>query len=182
MRLRVAQPTRQVFHADVVIKAVVYNRAMLVSRRRLLLLIAGVTILLTSAACGGWKARPSAWSNATGAEQFERLWWADVKAKKWNEVGYRMAATYVAINADGIKDREQALAHLRLLEIEEFAIGDVDVRPNGNDLVITYTMTLRGTLAGAPLILERTPMMTVWQQQKSGWIAIAHSSIQTSDL
>jgi hypothetical protein len=149
--------------------------------RRWLFLVAGAAIV-SFAGCGGWKPRPSAWSNATGAEQFERLWWADIKAKKWNEVGFRMAASYVAINADGIKDREQALAHLRLLEIEEFAIGDVDVRPNGNDLVVTYTMTLRGTLAGVPVILERTPMMTVWQQQKSGWIAIAHSSIQTSDL
>ncbi len=144
-------------------------------------MIAGAAILLT-VGCGGWKPRPSAWSNATGAEQFERLWWADVKAKKWNEVGSRLAATYVSINAEGIKDREQTLAHLKLLEIEDLAIGDVDVRPNGHSLVITYTMTLRGTLAGVPLVLERTPMLTVWQQQKSGWIAIAHSSIQTSDL
>src|SRR5215475_13019849 len=154
---------------------------MCVSGRRLLSLVAGVAILF-SVGCGGWKPRHSSWSNATGAEQFERLWWADIQAKKWDQVGSRMAATYVFINADGIKDREQTLAHLKLLEIEELAIGDVDVRPNGNDLIITYTMTLRGTLGGAPLILERTPMMTVWQQQKSGWVAIAHSSVQTSDL
>jgi Domain of unknown function (DUF4440) len=149
--------------------------------RRFKVLIAGATILIFSG-CGGWKPRPSAWSNATGAEQFERLWWSDIQAKKWNEVGSRMAASYVSINAEGTKDREQTLAHLKLLEIEELAIGDVDVRPNGHDLVVTYTMTLRGTLGGAPLVLERVPMMTVWQQQKSGWIAIAHSSVQTSDL
>jgi hypothetical protein len=154
---------------------------MLALRQRFLCLVAGAAIL-SCAGCGSWKPRPTAWSNATGAEQFERLWWGDIKEKDWNELGRRMAATYVSINADGIKDREQTLAHLKLLEIEEFAIGDVDVRPNGNDLVVTYTMTLRGTLAGMPLVLERAPMMTVWQQQKSGWIAIAHSSVQSSDL
>ena len=154
---------------------------MSVFHQRLFGIVAGVAIL-SLAGCGGWKPRPSSWSNATGAEQFERLWWGDVKAKKWNDVGSRMAATYVAINADGTKDREQTLAHLKLLDIEELAIGDVEVRPNGTDMVVTYTMTLRGTVAGVPVILERTPMMTVWQQQKSGWIAIAHSSVQTSDL
>jgi hypothetical protein len=143
-------------------------------------LIASAAILISG--CGAPKAKSPAWSNATGAEQFERLWWTDVKAKNWKEVGYRMAATYVSVSANAVRDREQTLAHLSRLEIEDFSLGDVDVRPSGTDLVITYTMSLRGTLAGAPLVLERAPMMTVWQRQKSGWIVIAHTVVQDSDL
>lgn len=131
---------------------------------------------------GGFKLKPAGWSNATGAEQFERLWWADVKAKKWEDVRYRLAATFVWITAERKRDREQTVVRLQELEIEDFTLGDVDVRPNGNDVVITYTMTLRGTLAGQPVSLDRTPMMTVWQQQKTGWMAIAHSTAGASHL
>ena len=146
----------------------------MVLRRRGISIIAALAIF----ACGcSSKSHPTAWSNATGAEQFERLWWSEVKAKNWNEVGYRMAGTYVSVTPEGVRDREQTLARLKQLEIEDYALGDVDVRPNGNDLVITYTLTLKGTLANAPLSLERANMMTVWQQQKSGWVAIAHSSL-----
>jgi hypothetical protein len=151
---------------------------MLVTRRRSLYLLAGAAILI--AGCGGWKSRPSSWSNATGAEQFERLWWTEVKAKHWKELGFRMAVTYVWISDDGIRDREQTLAYLQQLEVEEFTLGDVDVRPNGNDLIITYSLTMRARLAGQPINIERVPMMTVWQRQKSGWVAIAHSSLSGS--
>lgn len=154
---------------------------MFASRTRPLLLLT-LLALLCSGCIGGFKLKPAGWSNATGAEQFERLWWADVKAKKWDEVRYRLAATFVWISAEAKRDREQTLAHLQGLIIEDFTLGDVDVRPNGNDVVITYTMTLRGTLAGQPVALDRTPMMTVWQQQKTGWMAIAHSTAGASQL
>jgi hypothetical protein len=144
------------------------------------LLLASAAVVMSG--CRGWKSQPTAWSNATGAEQFERLWWADVKAKRWKEVGYRIAATYVEVTPNGVRDREQALTHLQQLDLQEFSLGDVNVRPNGNDLVITYTISMRGTLAGKPLLLERMPMMTVWQRQKSGWIAIVRTNLQSSAL
>ena len=147
---------------------------MIALSRRAISFIAAAAILF----CGcSSKSRPTAWSNATGAEQFERLWWSEVKAKHWNEVEYRMAASYVSVTPEGVRDREQTLARLKQLEIEDYALGDVDIRPNGSDLVITYTLTLKGTLAGTPLSLARANMMTVWQQQKSGWVAIAHSTV-----
>lgn len=154
---------------------------MLPSRPRLLLSLT-ILALLCSGCMGGWKLKPAGWSNATGAEQFERLWWADVQKKKWEDVRYRLAATFVWISAEAKRDREQTMAHLEQLEIEDFTLGDVEVRPNGNDVVVTYTMTMRGTLAGRPIALERTPMMTVWQQQKAGWTAIARSTAGASPL
>ena len=46
-------------------------------------------------------------------------------------------------------------------------------------MVVTYKMNLRGTYQGQPLELKDTHMMTVWQQVKGGWVAIAHAdSIQ----
>jgi hypothetical protein len=45
-------------------------------------------------------------------------------------------------------------------------------------MVVAYTITLKGTADSAPLPLIPQHMMTVWQQQKAGWIVIAHSISQ----
>lgn len=123
-----------------------------------------------------WSERPvSAWSGATGAEQFEKLWWQDVQKKNWAGVEARMSSTYVAVSRSGARDRAESLEHLRKLEIAEFSLGDVQVAPHGNDLVVTYALSLRGSWDGKPLELDRVRMMTVWQEHKNGWVAIAHS-------
>jgi hypothetical protein len=43
---------------------------------------------------------------------------------------------------------------------------------------VTYTITLKGMAGSAPLPPTQQHMMTVWQQQKAGWIVIAHSVSQ----
>jgi len=43
--------------------------------------------------------------------------------------------------------------------------------------VVTYSITLRGTFAGQALPSSPVLMMTVWQKQKAGWMAIAHSVV-----
>src|SRR5438477_8633489 len=93
--------------------------------------------------CTIWPQTPSAWSNATGAEQFERLWWQEVKAKNWQEVEGHLAATYVSSTPAGRFDRAAALQHLQKLDISDYSIGDFNVVPNGADMVVTYNMTLR---------------------------------------
>src|SRR6266550_2643818 len=44
-------------------------------------------------------------------------------------------------------------------------------------IVVTYSITLRGTRAGQPLPVAPIRRMAVWQQQKSGWMKIADSEI-----
>jgi hypothetical protein len=47
---------------------------------------------------------------------------------------------------------------------------------------VTYSITLNGASNGTggsqPLPSAPQHMMTVWQQQKSGWVVIAHSVSQ----
>jgi len=143
----------------------------LCSRRpRRLLLLCGLFFL-----CSCWDPRPTAWTNATGAEQFEKLWWQAAQEKKWPEVEEHLASTYVWQSADSERDRAQTLDQLQKLQIAEYSMGETQVRPSGDVLIITYTMDLRGTLDGRPFAWRGQHMMTTWQQQKTGWIAIAHS-------
>jgi hypothetical protein len=134
-------------------------------------------LALTLAACTvGAPKQSASWSSATGAEQFERLLWQEVKAKNWTEVERRLAPTFVEATASGVRDRNQALERLKALQVADYSLGELAVRPNGGDMVVAYTITLRAASGGETTLR----MMTVWQQVKGGWIAIAHSETGVS--
>ena len=119
-----------------------------------------------------WEQKQStAWSSATGAEQFERLLWQEIKARNWTEVERRLAPAFVEVTASGVRDREQTLERLKALGAADYSMGDLEVRPDGADMVVAYTITLRASPGGETTLR----MMTVWQQVKGGWVAIAHS-------
>lgn len=133
--------------------------------------LAAAVLVLTLAGCTMGEQKPTAWSNATGAEQFERLLWQEIKAKNWNGVERRLAPAFVETTASGVRDRTQALERLKALDLADYSLGELGVRPDGNDMVVAYTITLRAASGGQTTL----HMMTVWQQVKGGWIAIAHS-------
>lgn len=135
-------------------------------------------LLVFALGCTLWQEKsPPTWKSATGPEAYTQLLWQEIKAKNFAEVERRLAATYVAIGPAGRLDRAQAVEHFKQFEIDDFAIGEVDVRPNGPDMVVTYSITLRGRLAGQPLASTPYRMMTVWQEVKGGWIVIAHAVV-----
>jgi hypothetical protein len=143
-------------------------------------LILSLLICGTLAETGCWNPpKVSTWSNATGAEQFERLLWQEIKAKNWNAVEPRLAATFVAQTSGAWRDRAAEMQHFKALEISDYSLGEAEVHPAGPDMVVTYKMNLRGSYQGQPLELKDVRMMTVWQQVKGGWVAVAHAdSIQ----
>lgn len=71
----------------------------------------------------------------------------------------------------GSRDRAQAMERLKSLDLASYSLGDLQVRPAGADIVVAYTILLRAS-SGEETTLH---MMTVWQQVKGGWMAIAHS-------
>jgi hypothetical protein len=136
------------------------------------------TTLLAACGCTVWKDKPAkAFSQATGGEDLERVFWREVKAKNWKEVGYSLASNFVAITPEGQLDRVAALERLKELELKDYSLGDFRTELNGNTFVVTYTLTLRGTRNGQSLSEAPRRMMTVWQQQKKGWVEIAHSTL-----
>jgi hypothetical protein len=137
-----------------------------------------LAVLLLSA-CTMWREHPvHSWKDATGGAGLEQTFWRQVKDGKWNELQQHIASNYVAVTPEeGRFDRESFLAHLRRLHLEEFALGDVQTELHGETFVVTYGITMRGTFDGWPLPTEPVRMMTVWQNQKAGWMSIAHSVI-----
>src|SRR5262249_40381423 len=134
------------------------------------------TIMLL-AGCTVWREHQiSEFKDATGGEGLERSFWKGVKAKHWNAVEGHLAGNYVGFTPqEGRFDRAAMMAHLQQLQLDDFSLGDLQTELNTETLVVTYTITMRGTFAGQPLPSEPVRMMTVWQKQKADWMAIAHS-------
>ena len=133
------------------------------------------TIVLGSTGCFEEK-KVATWSSATGPEAYERLFWESVKQKDWKEVRNRLAPSFVAISTADTLDKEATLTHFQKMQLDQFSIGEVEVHPNGAEMVVTYSISTHGTLDGHPLDLNGARMMSVWQQVKGGWIMIAHAN------
>jgi hypothetical protein len=143
--------------------------------------------LLFTAACTFFGDRPArSLPEATGGEGLERVFWKEVKSANWVEVERALASNYAGVTPGGTLDRAATLEQYRGWQLKDYAIGDLKTEMNGTTIVVTYTITLNGVTSsgtGGSQPLPSTPqhMMTVWQQEKSGWIAIAHSVSQPSN-
>ena len=139
-----------------------------------LILLLGITL-----ACTIGKERPArTFAEATGGESMERMFWKKIKEGNWVEIERVLASNYAGVTPAGIIDRAAALDQYRQWKLTDFSIGDLRTELNTTTFVVTYTITLNGTAAAQPLPSTPQHMMTVWQQQKSGWVVIAHSVTQ----
>ncbi|MBV9572974.1 MAG: nuclear transport factor 2 family protein [Acidobacteriales bacterium] len=128
--------------------------------------------------CSMWREHPvTVWGDATGGEGLERVFWKSVKAQDWTNLTPHIAGNYIYILPDATLRREATMNRLQQLRIDEYSLGDFQVELNSQTLVVTYLMTARGSSGSQPLPAGPQRMMTVWQQQKAGWMAIAHSDL-----
>ena len=140
------------------------------------LLVAGLMFFVACTFYGDHPAR--AFSEATGGEGLERVFWKQVKAANWPEVERALASNYIGTAPAGTLDRAATLAQYRQWQLKDYSLGDLRTEWNGSTVVVTYTITLNGTAGSERLPSTPQHMMTVWQQQKAGWVAIAHSVSQ----
>ncbi|HSZ61171.1 MAG TPA: DUF4440 domain-containing protein [Terriglobales bacterium] len=140
--------------------------------------------LMFVSACTFYGDRPArAFSEATGGEDLERVFWKELKAANWVQVERSLASNYSGVTPSGMLDRSATMEQYRTWQLKDYALGDLQTELNGTTIVVTYTITLHGTIGGpgGAQTLPTAPqhLMTVWQQQKSGWVAIAHSVSQS---
>ncbi|HVM92560.1 MAG TPA: nuclear transport factor 2 family protein [Terriglobales bacterium] len=134
-------------------------------------------VLLLEAGCTMFKEKPAgSFAEATGGEGFERVFWKHVAAANWTEIDHAIAGNYSGVSAGGTLDKAAALDQYRQWQLKDFSIGNLKTEMNGNTIVVTYTITLNGSAGSQPLPSGPQRMMSVWQQQKSGWVEIAHST------
>lgn len=141
-------------------------------------LLMAIALLLPVIACTEAKPPQSQdWAHATGVEAHERLWWKAIQDRDFPEAGRRLAPIYTLTVPAGILEREQALKYFQSLDLTSITLGELQVKPEGPDMVVSYVATIQTKSSPAP---QRCYMTTIWQQVKRGWIAIAHTEVPAS--
>jgi hypothetical protein len=135
-------------------------------RTRLLALALAITAL-TSCTMFPEK-RPVKWHHASGGEQLEHLFWESVQHKDWQPLEAHLSITFTGLIDGRTLDRAAMLDHLKATDLKAFTLSELTVTPNGNTMTVAYLFN--GQPGAGPV-----RFMTVWQHQKSGWIAIAHA-------
>lgn len=114
--------------------------------KRFYLLLPPILVLATSS-CTMWGEKKHAnWASATSGEHLANLFWGDVKAKDWQSLEAHVGPGFTGIIASGITDRDQLMQHLRAMDLKEFQIGDLQTKLTGGDLIVIYSVTLKGSV------------------------------------
>jgi len=148
------------------------------SLRRVLSLLM-VCWLLTLSGCTKWaeKSNPT-WRQATSGEHLSNLFWKEVQAKNWTEVEAHIAPEFVSLGSGRVLDRAGLMQHLKSMDVQGFQIGEVETRSAGKDLIVTYLITVHGTVGGNQFPTSPIRMMAVWQELNHGWVMVAHAVSQ----
>jgi hypothetical protein len=115
--------------------------------------------------------KPPTLKSTTSAEQYERLFWSAVKAKNWQQLPGMLAANVMYSVGGKVLSKDQVVPYLQGLNIADFTITNMVVKPNGVDMTLSYTLQL--SPAGGPL--QTSTAVSVWQQAAQGYILIAHA-------
>lgn len=145
---------------------------------RIFRVLLAYALLVACTACTVYPEKPKpAWDMATSGEQHERLFWEAVKAKNWADVDAHLAGTVVTQTPDAVRNKQQTMEHIRQLNLTDYSMGDIKTETNGGDLIVTYSMTVHGTLNGQALPDRPMRMMSVWQPVKRGMLMIVHTTM-----
>lgn len=116
--------------------------------------------------CAGAPKHPT-WSNATGAEQYERLMWNAIQRKDWKELNHHLAPIFTGVTASGqALDRTAWTNYWQTQPLAGFTLAEVNVFPEGQDMVVSYVLQITGAPAG-------TRVLSVWQDIKGRWTLIS---------
>ena len=145
---------------------------------RRLLSLCLVLGLLSFTACTKWaeKKNPN-WREATSGEHLVKLFWTEVKTKNWMGLEAHIGAEFMGLGAQKSMDRAALLEHLKGIDLQSFQIGEVETRPAGKDLLVSYVITARGSQGGEPIPETPIRMMDIWQELGHGWVLVSHSDV-----
>lgn len=111
-------------------------------------------------------------------EKLERQMWSDFKAKDWPAVDAKIAAGFQSVHRDGPHDRAGEIALIKGLTLGDYTLTDFKVTPNGDDLVVTYWVSVPETIDGKRLSSKPAMRMSVWEHGPTGWQWIAHANLK----
>ena len=139
-----------------------------------------IVLLLLLVDCSGSSKHPT-WTNATGAEQCERLMWHSLQNKQWQEVDHHLAPLFMGVNSAGQSlDHAAWIEYWKQSQVTDYSLGELSAQPAGADVVVSYTVHFNDSSAGQTAPSSGVRVLSVWQSVKKGWVLISqtHTLIQ----
>jgi hypothetical protein len=124
-------------------------------------------------------AETSTAAGASDGEKLERQMAADIKAKNWSAVEARIADGFQSVHPDGFRDRAGEIALLKQMNFGEFTLSNFKSTPIGDNIVVTFTMTVAETIDGKRLPAHPAYRLSVWKKGANGWQWISHANLAT---
>ena len=101
---------------------------------------------------------------------------SDIQAKNWKAVEARIAEGFQSVHPDGVRDRAGEIALLKGMNFGAFTLSNFKSTTIGDNIVVTFTMTVAETIDGKQLPAKPAYRLSVWKKGVNGWQWISHAN------
>ena len=108
-------------------------------------------------------------SETSEGEKLERQMASDIQAKNWKAVEARIADGFQSVHPDGVRDRAGEIALLKGMNFGAFRLDNFKSTKIGDNIVVTFTMTVAETIDGKQLPAKPAYRLSVWKKGVNGW-------------
>ena len=115
-------------------------------------------------------------SKTSEGEKLERQMASDIQAKNWTAVEARIAEGFQSVHPDGVRDRAGEIALLKKMNFGAFTLSDFKSNTIGDNIVVTFTMTVAETIDSKQLPAKPAYRLSVWKKGVNGWQWISHAN------
>src|SRR5260370_34482439 len=118
-------------------------RSLMFGLKSALIFVLTITVLTFAPACTFYGEHPArSFSEATGGEGLERVFWKNVQAANWVEVERALASNYAGVTPSGTLDRSTTLEQYRSWQLKDYTLGDLTTQLNATTTAVTSIITL----------------------------------------
>src|SRR5947207_6884629 len=142
----------------------VANRAIFKNRFAFLTWIVAIVLSWFSAAVCLRAQETTTDAGAAEGEKMERQMWADFKAKDWKAVESKIAEGFQSIHPDGPRDRAGEIALIEHLNLGEFTLSNFKTTVNGENIVVSYVISVPEAIGQQRLPAKRATALRVWKR------------------
>ena len=116
-------------------------------------------------------------STTNDGEKMEKQMWEDIKAKNWKAVENKIAEGFQSVHPDGARDRAGEISLIKNLSVGQIALSDFKSTMNGDNIVVTYMISVQETIDLERLPTKPAPRLSVWKKGASGWQWISQPNL-----
>jgi uncharacterized protein DUF4440 len=122
------------------------------------------------------RAQTTTGSEMSEGEKLERQMASDLQAGNWKAVEARIADGFQSVHPDGARDRAGEIALLKGMNFGASTLSNFRSTTIGDNIVVTFTMTVAETIDGKQLPAKPAYRMSVWKKRPNGWQWISHAN------